>query len=58
MVSSTVEIPLPKLDVPMPDVPHWQDGEVRLVGHRISLFHIVKEYEFGSQAESIALQFL
>jgi len=52
-----IDIPLPNLDVPLPEFLHWQDGEVRLVGHRISLFHIVREYDFGTQAEAIALRF-
>lgn len=57
MVSSTVDTPLPELAVPLPDFLHWQDGEVRLVGHRISLFNVVREYDYGSQAEAIALRF-
>ena len=41
----------------LPDFLHWQDGEVRLVGHRIGLYHVVREYDCGEQAEAIALHF-
>jgi uncharacterized protein (DUF433 family) len=45
------------LQCPLPDFLHWQDGEVRLVGHRIGLYHVVREYDCGAQAEAIALTF-
>ena len=57
MADSTTASPLPGLNIPLPDFLHYQDGEIRLVGHRISLFNVVREYDFGSQAESIALKF-
>jgi uncharacterized protein (DUF433 family) len=46
-----------ELHCELPEFLHWQDGEVRLVGHRIGLYHVVKEYDCGQQAEAIALQF-
>lgn len=46
-----------KLDCELPEFLHWQDGEVRLVGHRIGLHHVVREYDEGEQAEAIALRF-
>jgi uncharacterized protein (DUF433 family) len=43
----------------LPPCLHWSpDGEVRVVGRRIGLFHIVKEYRVdGEPLEKIAEQF-
>jgi uncharacterized protein (DUF433 family) len=46
-----------ELHCELPEFLHWQDGEVRLVGHRIGLYHVVREYDCGEQAEAIALHF-
>jgi uncharacterized protein (DUF433 family) len=42
---------------PLPPFLHHQDGEIRLVGSRITLFHIVKDWREGASAEQIALDF-
>ncbi len=34
-----------KLSVPLPDVLHESDGDIRIKGSRISLYHIVTAYE-------------
>ncbi len=34
-----------KLSVPLPDVLHEVDGDIRIKGSRISLYHIVSAYE-------------
>jgi uncharacterized protein (DUF433 family) len=33
------------------------DGEIRLTGHRIGLYHLIERYKEGDSAEMIALQF-
>jgi uncharacterized protein (DUF433 family) len=33
-----------KLSVPLPDVLHEVDGDIRVKGHRISLYHIISAY--------------
>lgn len=39
------------------DFLHEQDGEVRLVGHRISLFNLLSFYREGYSAEMLREQF-
>jgi uncharacterized protein (DUF433 family) len=34
-----------KLSVPLPDVLHEIDGDIRVKGHRISLYHIIAAYD-------------
>ena len=34
-----------KLSVPLPDVLHESDGEIRIKGSRITLYHIVTAYD-------------
>ena len=41
----------------VPDFLHEQDGEVRLAGHRISLFHLLSFYQEGYSAEMLRGQF-
>jgi len=41
----------------LPDFLHEQDGEIRLVGHRISLFHLLSFYREGYSAEMLREQF-
>lgn len=41
----------------LPDFLHEQDGEIRLIGSRIGLFHLVREYHNGLSAEMVALEF-
>ena len=41
----------------LPDFLHTADGEIRLVGHRIGLVHVVKVYKEGYSAEMIAATF-
>ena len=41
----------------LPDFLHEQDGEIRLVGHRISLFHLLTFYQEGYSAEMLREQF-
>ncbi len=36
---------------------HESDGEIRLVGHRISLFHLLAFYQEGYSAEMLREQF-
>ncbi len=42
---------------PLPNFLHHADGEVRVVGHRISLYHLLTHYNAGESPESIALVF-
>ena len=42
---------------PLPHYLHHQDGEIRLVGTRISLFHVAKAWQEGASAEQITLDF-
>jgi uncharacterized protein (DUF433 family) len=48
---------LPELNVPLPDFLNWQDGEVRLTGHRINLYGVIRRYEEGYSAEMLALHY-
>ena len=48
---------LPMLDIPLPDFLNWQDGEVRLTGHRINLYGVIRRYEEGYSAEMLALHY-
>lgn len=48
---------LPTLDIPLPDFLNWQDGEVRLTGHRINLYGVIRRYEEGFSAEMLALHY-
>jgi uncharacterized protein (DUF433 family) len=41
----------------IPEFLHEQDGEVRLSGHRISLFHLLSFYQEGYSAEMLNEQF-
>jgi uncharacterized protein (DUF433 family) len=41
----------------IPDFLHEQDGEIRLSGHRISLFHLLSFYQEGYSAEMLREQF-
>jgi uncharacterized protein (DUF433 family) len=43
--------------MPLPDFLVEQDGEVRLVGSRIGLAHVVRAYQHGDTVEMIALRF-
>ncbi|HVX85901.1 MAG TPA: DUF433 domain-containing protein [Phycisphaerae bacterium] len=43
--------PLP----PLPDFLHHVDGEIRVVGHRISVYHILIRYNAGESPEAIAI---
>jgi uncharacterized protein (DUF433 family) len=49
--------PLPELNLPLPDFLNWQDGEVRLTGHRINLYGVIRRYEEGYTAEMLALHY-
>jgi uncharacterized protein (DUF433 family) len=41
----------------LPEFLHEQDGEIRLVGSRIGLAHVVRLYQTGETAEMICLEF-
>jgi uncharacterized protein (DUF433 family) len=41
----------------LPEFLHEQDGEIRLVGHRISLFQLLAFYQEGYSAEMLREQF-
>ena len=41
----------------LPDFLHEQDGEIRIVGHRISLFDVLWEYNQGRTVEELTLRF-
>jgi len=45
-----------ELNIELPEFLHRQDGEVRLVGHRIGLFTVIRLYREGHSAEGLALQ--
>ena len=45
------------LATPLPDFLEVTDDEIRVVGHRISLFHILKEFNLGHSPEEISLRF-
>lgn len=47
----------PQLDIPLPEFLNWQDGEVRLTGHRINLYGVIRRYEDGYSAEMLALHY-
>ena len=46
-----------ELNIELPDFLHGQDGEVRLVGHRISLYHVASRLRDGLTIESICREF-
>lgn len=46
-----------KLNTNLPPFLHWKDGEVRLVGHRIDLYHVVDRARQGETPEMIAAFF-
>ncbi len=52
-------MPLPDTLIPLlPAGLHWHpDGEIRLVGHRIGLYHFIYYYNQGFTAEMILCQF-
>src|SRR5262249_15616902 len=42
----------------LPDCLHWSpDGEVRVVGHRIGLYHLIYYYNEGYNAEMLLCQY-
>jgi hypothetical protein len=41
----------------LPDFLHIQDGEIRLLGSRIGLTHVVRLYQTGACAEMICLEY-
>lgn len=42
----------------LPDCLHWSsDGEIRVVGHRIGLFHLIYYYNEGYNAEMLLCQY-
>ena len=41
----------------LPEFLHEQDGEIRLVGHRISLYHLLTFYQEGYSAEMLHERF-
>jgi len=42
----------------LPDCLHWSsDGEIRVVGHRIGLYHLIFFYNEGFSAEMLLCQF-
>lgn len=41
----------------LPEFLEQQDGEIRLTGHRISLFHLLGSYNEGYSAEMLREQF-
>lgn len=45
------------LSVQLPDSLHWQDGEVRFVGHRIGLYHVLTFYRDGYSPEMLIGQY-
>lgn len=49
--------PSPELNLPLPEFLNWQDGEVRLTGHRINLYAVIRRYEEGYTAEMLALHY-
>ncbi len=46
-----------ELNIELPEFLHWQDGEVRLVGHRISLYHVVRQLRAGRSIEDVCVEF-
>lgn len=46
-----------ELKAPLPDFLTNYHGEIRLTGHRIGLFSVVRPYREGCSAEVLALQF-
>ncbi len=43
--------------IPLPDFLEAADGELRVTGHRLSLFDVLWEYNQGLAAEELALRF-
>ena len=42
----------------LPDCLHWSpDGEIRVVGHRIGLYHLIYYYNEGYNAEMLLCQY-
>ncbi len=42
----------------LPDCLHWHpDGEIRVVGHRIGLYHLIYYYNEGYNAEMLLCQY-
>ena len=42
----------------LPDCLHWSpDGEIRVVGHRIGLYHLIYYYNEGYSAEMLLCQY-
>ena len=42
----------------LPDCLHWSpDGEIRVVGHRIGLYHLIHYYNEGYNAEMLLCQY-
>jgi uncharacterized protein (DUF433 family) len=42
----------------LPDCLHWSsDGEIRIVGHRIGLYHLITHYNEGYTPEMLLCQF-
>ena len=43
-----------QLNATLPEFLAWQDGEVRICGHRIGLYDLVKRHQKGETVEEIA----
>ena len=43
--------------IELPGFLEQADGEIRVTGHRISLYHVLTEFNAGQDAEEIALRF-
>ena len=46
-----------ELNAPLPEFLTRLDGEVRLTGHRINLFSVVRLYQEGFSAEALSARF-
>lgn len=47
----------PSLPTPLPDFLEHADDDVRVAGHRITLYHVLSEYNQGESPEGITLRF-
>ena len=43
--------------IKLPDFLNDVDDEIRIVGHRVSLYHVLKEFNLGHSAEEISFRF-
>jgi uncharacterized protein (DUF433 family) len=58
MIYDSTEAPAPSATMmQLPGFLHEQDGEVRLIGHRIGLFHLLAFHEEGYSAEMLREHF-